>query len=56
MKIFEAQVTINIVIEAINKDVASYAIKNIEINPKLPRYTKAKIIDTEEVWGEIIEK
>jgi hypothetical protein len=55
MSIFEAQVTLNIIIEAKDKSTAKYALENIEIEPKLPRYTEAKIIDSEEVWGEIEE-
>ena len=55
MKHYQVMLELLIDFDAENQQVADYAIQNIEVEPKFPRFTNAKLVNSEEEWGEICE-
>ena len=55
MKHYQVMVELLIDFDAENQGVADYAIQNIELEPKFPQFTNAKLVNSEEDWGEIVE-
>jgi len=55
MKHYQVMVELCIDFEAENMQVAMYAVNKMEITPKFPEYTKAKLGRIEDEIGEIVE-